>query len=125
MPLDTGGVTSLDLRNSGDRETNRASGLTPSLEVGPDIGAALKAAREASGRWCGGRLAVERIAGELRLTLGESSVMMPDEPDTGSRVPHVRPVDGVAEVCRAPSRQGGAFGARVRTARAAAEGTPL
>ena len=44
MPLDTGGVTSLDLRNSGDRETNRASGLTPSLEVGPDIGAALKAA---------------------------------------------------------------------------------
>jgi cytoskeletal protein RodZ len=46
MPLDTGGVTSLDLRNSGDRETNRAGGLTPSLEVGPDIGAALKAARE-------------------------------------------------------------------------------
>ncbi len=86
---------------------------------------ALKAAREASGRWCGGRLAVERIAGELRLTLGESSIMMPDEPDTGSRVPHVRPVDGVAEVCRAPSRQGGGFGARVHTARAAAEGTPL
>ncbi|MBB3891808.1 cytoskeletal protein RodZ [Phenylobacterium haematophilum] len=49
MPLDTGGVTSLDLRNSGDRETNRASGLTPSLEVGPDIGAALKAARELRG----------------------------------------------------------------------------
>ncbi|CAN7240832.1 helix-turn-helix domain-containing protein [Phenylobacterium sp. LjRoot164] len=49
MPLDTGGVTSLDLRNSGDRETNRASGLTPSLEVGPDVGAALKAARELRG----------------------------------------------------------------------------
>ena len=49
MPLDTGGVTSLDLRNGGDRETNRASGLTPSLEVGPDIGAALKAARELRG----------------------------------------------------------------------------
>lgn len=49
MPLDTGGVTSLDLCNSGDRETNRASGLTPSLEVGPDIGAALKAARELRG----------------------------------------------------------------------------
>ena len=49
MPLDTGGVTSLDLRNGGDRETNRAGGLTPSLEVGPDIGAALKAARELRG----------------------------------------------------------------------------
>ncbi|HRZ17364.1 MAG TPA: hypothetical protein P5141_07350, partial [Candidatus Hydrogenedentes bacterium] len=67
----------------------------------------------------------ERIAGELRLTLGESSIMMPDEPDTESRVPCVRPVDGVAEVCRAPSRQGAPFGARVRTARAAAEGRPL
>lgn len=49
MPLDTGGVTSLDLRNGGDRETSRAGALTPTLEAGPDIGAALKAAREFRG----------------------------------------------------------------------------
>lgn len=49
MPLDTGGLTSLDLRTGGDRETSRAGGLTPTLEVGPDIGAALKAARELRG----------------------------------------------------------------------------
>lgn len=49
MPLDTGGVTSLDLRNGGDRESSRAGALTPTLEAGPDIGAALKAAREFRG----------------------------------------------------------------------------
>lgn len=49
MPLDTGGVTNLHLRMDGDREANRHDALTPTLDAGPDIGAALKAAREFRG----------------------------------------------------------------------------
>lgn len=49
MPLDTGGVTSLNLRIDDDRETGGRESLTPTLNAGPDIGAALKAAREYRG----------------------------------------------------------------------------
>lgn len=49
MPLDTGGVTSLHLHMDGDRQTNRRDTLTPTLDAGPDIGAALKATREFRG----------------------------------------------------------------------------
>ena len=49
MPLDTGGVTGLHLRMDGDREANRRDTLTPTLDAGPDVGAALKAAREFRG----------------------------------------------------------------------------
>lgn len=49
MPLDTGGVTNLDLRMDGDRQTSRQDAITPTLEAGPDVGAALKAAREFRG----------------------------------------------------------------------------
>ncbi len=49
MPLDTGGITGLNLRMDGDRETSRRDSLIPTLEAGPDVGAALKAAREFRG----------------------------------------------------------------------------
>ena len=49
MPLDTGGVTDLNLRMDGERQTSRSGAMTPTLEAGPDIGAALKAAREFRG----------------------------------------------------------------------------
>lgn len=49
MPLDTGGVTSLHLQMDGDREANRHDSLTPTLDAGPDVGAALKAVREFHG----------------------------------------------------------------------------
>lgn len=49
MPLDTGGVTNLNSLLDGDRQTSRHDSLTPTLEAGPDIGAALKAAREFRG----------------------------------------------------------------------------
>jgi cytoskeleton protein RodZ len=49
MPLDTGGVTSLDFRTDGHLENRRPDALVPTLEAGPDIGAALKAARELRG----------------------------------------------------------------------------
>ena len=49
MPLDTGGVTGLHLQMDGDREANRHDSLTPTLNTGPDVGAALKAAREFRG----------------------------------------------------------------------------
>lgn len=50
MPLDTGGVTNLDLRAEGRRQTNRRETLIPTIDAGPDIGAALKAAREFRGQ---------------------------------------------------------------------------
>ena len=49
MPLDTGEVTGLHLQMDGDREANRHDSLTPTLDTGPDVGAALKAAREFRG----------------------------------------------------------------------------
>ena len=49
MPLDTGGVTGLHLQMDGDRDANRHESLTPTLDTGPDVGAALKAAREFRG----------------------------------------------------------------------------
>lgn len=49
MPLDTGGVTGLHLRTDGDRQANRRDSFTPTLDAGPDVGAALKAAREFRG----------------------------------------------------------------------------
>lgn len=50
MPLDTGGVTGLHLQMDGDREANRHDSLTPTLDAGPDVGAALKAVREFRGQ---------------------------------------------------------------------------
>jgi len=49
MPLDTGGVTSRNFRADGGAETTRPDTVVPTLEAGPDIGAALKAAREFRG----------------------------------------------------------------------------
>ena len=49
MPLDTGGVTGLHLQMDGDRDANRHESLTPTLDTSPDVGAALKAAREFRG----------------------------------------------------------------------------
>lgn len=49
MPLDTGGVTSLNFRNDGERNAERRNSPIPTLDAAPDIGAALKAAREFKG----------------------------------------------------------------------------
>lgn len=49
MPLDTGGVTSLNFRNGGGHDAGRRNTPTPTIEAAPDIGAALKAAREFKG----------------------------------------------------------------------------
>ncbi|HEX5380132.1 MAG TPA: helix-turn-helix transcriptional regulator [Phenylobacterium sp.] len=46
MPLDTSGVTNLHLGGDWDRESAAPESLTPSLDIGPDIGAALKTVRE-------------------------------------------------------------------------------
>lgn len=49
MPLDTGGVTNLHLRADGDRDPGLADSYMPTMDTGPDIGAALKSAREFRG----------------------------------------------------------------------------
>ncbi len=49
MPLDTGGVTNLNLRADGDRDPGLADSYMPTMDTGPDIGAALKSAREFRG----------------------------------------------------------------------------
>jgi cytoskeleton protein RodZ len=46
MPLDTSGVTDLHLDGDWERGSRASKSLTPTLDVGPDIGAALKAVRE-------------------------------------------------------------------------------
>lgn len=49
MPLDTGGVTNLNYRADGDRDPSITDIHMPDLNTGPDIGAALKTAREFQG----------------------------------------------------------------------------
>ncbi len=49
MPLDTGGVTNLRMSVDGDLDPGLADSYMPTLETGPDIGAALKSAREFRG----------------------------------------------------------------------------
>lgn len=49
MPLDTGGVTNLHLRADGERDPGLPDSYMPTMDTGPDIGAALKSAREFRG----------------------------------------------------------------------------
>lgn len=49
MPLDTGGLTEFQLRAGGDALPGLAESFAPTVQSGPDIGSALKAAREFRG----------------------------------------------------------------------------
>lgn len=49
MPLDTSGNAGFDTRSLGDRDPTSIDSYMPTLDAGPDIGAALKAAREFRG----------------------------------------------------------------------------
>lgn len=61
MALDTGRVTDLHLDMEGDRDPARIESYVPTLNSGPDIGAALKAAREFRG------LSLEAVADSTRI----------------------------------------------------------
>lgn len=61
MPLDTGGVTSLHLPTDWDRDPSVAESYMPTLDAGPDIGVALKTAREFRG------LSLQDVADQTRI----------------------------------------------------------
>lgn len=61
MPLDTSGVTDLHLANDSSRRSSSRQSLAPTLDVGPDIGAALKAVREFH------RLSLDELADRTRI----------------------------------------------------------
>lgn len=64
MPLDSGGMLNLHLRADGDRDPDLSESLTPSLDTGPDIGAALRTAREFRG------LSLQDLADSTRIRRG-------------------------------------------------------
>jgi cytoskeletal protein RodZ len=61
MPLDTGGVTNLHLPADWDRDPGVAESYMPTLESAPDIGVALKTAREFRG------LSLQDVADQTRI----------------------------------------------------------
>ena len=61
MPLDTSGVTNLHLASDLERDSGEAESFTPGLEAGPDIGVALKTAREFRG------LSLQDVADQTRI----------------------------------------------------------
>ena len=61
MPLDTGGVTNLHLAGDLDRDPDAAESFVPTLDTGPDIGVALKTAREFRG------LSLQDVADQTRI----------------------------------------------------------
>lgn len=61
MPLDTGGVTNLHLPTDWDRDPGVAESYMPTLESAPDIGVALKTAREFRG------LSLQDVADQTRI----------------------------------------------------------
>jgi cytoskeleton protein RodZ len=61
MPLDTGGVTNLHLPTDWDRDPGVAESFMPTLDAGPDIGVALKTAREFRG------LSLQDVADQTRI----------------------------------------------------------
>jgi cytoskeletal protein RodZ len=61
MPLDTSGIANLHLPKDWDRESNAPESAAPGLQIGPDIGAALKAVREFH------RLSLEELADRTRI----------------------------------------------------------
>jgi cytoskeleton protein RodZ len=61
MPLDTGGVTNLHLAGDLDRDPDATESFVPTLDTGPDIGVALKTAREFRG------LSLQDVADQTRI----------------------------------------------------------
>ena len=61
MPLDTGGVTNLHLASDLDRDPDAVESFVPTLDTGPDIGVALKTAREFRG------LSLQDVADQTRI----------------------------------------------------------
>ena len=61
MPLDTGGVPSLHLTSDLDRDPDASESFVPTLDTGPDIGVALKTAREFRG------LSLQDVADQTRI----------------------------------------------------------
>lgn len=61
MPLDTGGVTNLHLPTDWDRDPSVAESYMPTLDSAPDIGVALKTAREFRG------LSLQDVADQTRI----------------------------------------------------------
>jgi cytoskeleton protein RodZ len=61
MPRDTGGITDLHLANDLGRTPRAGESLAPTLDIGPDIGAALKALREFR------RLSLQDLADRTRI----------------------------------------------------------
>jgi len=61
MPLDTGGITNLHLPSDLDRDPGATESFVPTLDTGPDIGVALKTAREFRG------LSLQDVADQTRI----------------------------------------------------------
>lgn len=61
MPLDTGGVTNLHFPTDWERDPGVAESYVPTLDAGPDIGVALKTAREFRG------LSLQDVADQTRI----------------------------------------------------------
>ncbi|WP_374575880.1 helix-turn-helix domain-containing protein [Phenylobacterium sp.] len=61
MPLDTGGLSQLDFRVDGESPSGLPETFVPTVQSGPDIGSALKAAREFRGLTLSGLAETTRI----------------------------------------------------------------